>query len=155
MCGVPHHALQLHRSLVRRGFRVAICEQTEAASKTKKLVRREVVRIVTRVHPSIRSCSKLANQVLAASLQRRRVFGAAFLDISKGEFLATQENRPGAWEESVAALESYAPRELLFPASLAPLVQGGLAAKSQTAPLRSTLGGCSGIDGRQQQLVKR
>ncbi len=48
MCGVPHHsAANYIARLVRKGYRVAICEQTEDASKTKKLVRREVVRIVT------------------------------------------------------------------------------------------------------------
>ncbi|HEX5966301.1 MAG TPA: hypothetical protein VFY51_10220, partial [Pyrinomonadaceae bacterium] len=48
MCGVPHHsAANYIARLVRKGYRVAICEQTEDAGKTKKLVRREVVRIVT------------------------------------------------------------------------------------------------------------
>src|SRR5437868_15490997 len=45
MCGIPHHAAASYIArLVRKGFRVAICEQTEAPSKTKKLVRREVIR---------------------------------------------------------------------------------------------------------------
>src|SRR5215210_2155720 len=48
MCGVPHHAASTHIArLVRKGYRVAICEQTEDAQLTKKLVRREVVRIIT------------------------------------------------------------------------------------------------------------
>src|SRR5882757_1284427 len=48
MCGVPHHAAAGYIArLVRKGYRVAICEQTEDASKTKKLVRREVVRVIT------------------------------------------------------------------------------------------------------------
>ena len=48
MCGVPHHsAANYIAKLVRKGYRVAICEQTEDPSKAKKLVRREVVRIVT------------------------------------------------------------------------------------------------------------
>ncbi len=48
MCGVPHHAVSNHVArLIRKGYRVAICEQTEDPSKTKKLVRREVVRIIT------------------------------------------------------------------------------------------------------------
>src|ERR1700745_3790085 len=48
MCGVPHHsAANYIARLVRKGYRVAICEQTKEAGKTKKLVRREVVRIVT------------------------------------------------------------------------------------------------------------
>src|SRR5919202_2548261 len=48
MCGVPHHAVAGYVArLIRKGFRVAICEQTEEPSKTKKLVRREVVRVIT------------------------------------------------------------------------------------------------------------
>src|SRR5436853_2130058 len=48
MCGVPHHAIGGYiAKLIKKGYRVAICEQTEDASKTTKLVRREVVRIIT------------------------------------------------------------------------------------------------------------
>src|SRR3954468_8285704 len=48
MCGVPHHAASNYIArLVRKGYRVAICEQTEDPSQAKKLVRREVVRVVT------------------------------------------------------------------------------------------------------------
>src|SRR5258707_3994126 len=52
MCGVPHHsAANYIAKLVRKGYRVAICEHTEHASKTKKLVRLELVRIVTHGSP--------------------------------------------------------------------------------------------------------
>jgi DNA mismatch repair protein MutS len=61
--------------------------------------------------------------------------GAAFLDISTGEFRATQASGPDAWPRIVADIESYAPRELLFPASLAPLVRSGFANTPHTAPL--------------------
>src|SRR5438132_9641358 len=48
MCGVPHHSAAGYIArLVRKGYRGAICEQTEAAATTKKLVRREVARVVT------------------------------------------------------------------------------------------------------------
>ena len=137
MCGVPHHAAANYIArLVRRGFRVAICEQTEAASKTKKLVRREVVRIVTPGTPIDPQLLEARESVfLAAVCGAGDTMGVAFLDISTGEFLATQETGPNAWEKICADLESYAPRELLFPASLAPLVNSGLAGKPQTARL--------------------
>ena len=140
MCGVPHHAAANYIArLVRRGFRVAICEQTEAASKTKKLVRREVVRIVTPGTPIDPQLLEARESVfLAAVCGAGETMGAAFLDVSTGEFLATQETGPDAWERICADLESYAPRELLFPASLAPLINNGPSRKSQTArlPLR-------------------
>ena len=48
MCGVPHHAVDTYIArLVRKGFRVAVCEQVEDPRKVKGLVRREVVRVVS------------------------------------------------------------------------------------------------------------
>jgi DNA mismatch repair protein MutS len=137
MCGVPHHsAANYIARLVRKGYRVAICEQTEEASKTKKLVRREVVRIVTPGTPIDPQLLDAREAVfLAAVCSSGETIGAAFLDISTGEFRATQESGPGAWDRIRADLESYAPRELLFPASLAPLIKAGLSGKAQTAPL--------------------
>lgn len=137
MCGVPHHAAANYISrLVRRGFRVAICEQTEAASKTKKLVRREVVRIVTPGTPIDPQLLETRESVfLAAVCGAGETMGVSFLDISTGEFLATQETGPNAWERICADLESYAPRELLFPSSLAPLIHSGMSGKPQTARL--------------------
>jgi DNA mismatch repair protein MutS len=137
MCGVPHHsAANYIARLVRKGYRVAICEQTEDASKTKKLVRREVVRIVTPGTPIDPQLLDAREAVfLAAVCAAGETIGAAFLDISTGEFRATQESGPQAWEKIRADLESYAPRELLFPASLEPLIKSGLSGKTQTAPL--------------------
>src|SRR5882672_6936030 len=137
MCGVPHHsAANYIARLVRKGYRVAICEQTEEASKTKKLVQREVVRIVTPGTPIDPQLLDAREAVfLAAVCSSGETVGAAFLDISTGEFRATQESGPNAWEKIRADLESYEPRELLFPASLAPLIKAGLSAKAQTAPL--------------------
>ena len=137
MCGVPHHsAANYIARLVRRGYRVAICEQTEDASKTKKLVRREVVRIVTPGTPIDPQLLEARESVfLAAVCSTGETVGAAFLDISTGEFRSTQESGPNAWEKIRADLESYAPRELLFPASLTPLIKTGLSGKVQTLPL--------------------
>ncbi|HKO97145.1 MAG TPA: DNA mismatch repair protein MutS [Pyrinomonadaceae bacterium] len=137
MCGVPHHsAANYIARLVRKGYRVAICEQTEDASKTKKLVRREVVRVVTPGTPIDPQLLEAREAVyLAAVCTSGETIGAAFLDVSTGEFRATQERGEGAWEKIRADLESYSPRELLFPVSLAPLVKAGLTGKPQTAPL--------------------
>lgn len=137
MCGVPHHsAANYIAKLVRKGYRVAICEQTEEASKTKKLVRREVVRVVTPGTPIDPQLLEPRESVyLGAVCAGGETVGAAFLDISTGEFRATQANGPDAWPRIVADIESYAPRELLFPASLAPLVRAGFANTPHTAPL--------------------
>ncbi|HEY2961625.1 MAG TPA: DNA mismatch repair protein MutS [Pyrinomonadaceae bacterium] len=137
MCGVPHHsAANYIARLVRKGYRVAICEQTEEAGKTKKLVRREVVRIVTPGTPIDPQLLEAREPVfLAAVCSAGETIGAAFLDISTGEFRVTQETGRDSWTRIRAALESYAPRELLFPASLGALIKTGLSGKTQTAPL--------------------
>src|SRR5438552_8691776 len=138
MCGVPHHsAANYIAKLVRKGYRVAVCEQTEEASKTKKLVKREVVRIVTPGTPIDPQLLEPRESVYLASLcARGENVGAAFLDISTGEFRATQASGGEAWKRIAADIESYAPRELLFPAALAPLVRAGLdQTHHHTAPL--------------------
>src|SRR5512141_1499715 len=120
MCGVPHHsAANYIARLVRKGYRVAVCEQTEDPSKTKKLVRREVVRVVTPGTPIDPQLLEAREAVFLASIcSSGETIGAAFLDISTGEFRVTQESGRDSWTRIRAALESYAPRELLFPASL-------------------------------------
>src|SRR5919205_2366210 len=140
MCGVPHHAVAGYVArLIRKGYRVAICEQTEDPSKAKKLVRREVVRVITpgtAVDPSLVEAKEAV--YLAAVCGAGDTFGAAFLDLSTGEFRATELSGPEAWARVRADIESYAPRELLFPTSLAPLVRdaySGHAAREATLPL--------------------
>lgn len=137
MCGVPHHsAANYIAKLVRKGYRVAICEQTEEASKTKKLVRREVVRVVTPGTPiDPQLLDPRAQVYLGAVCVSGETVGAAFLDLSTGEFRATQASGTDAWPRIVGDIESYAPRELLFPASLGPLVRAGFSSTPHTAPL--------------------
>ncbi len=141
MCGVPHHAVANHVArLIRKGYRVAICEQTEDASKLKKLVRREVVRIITpgtAIDPNLIESREAI--FLAAVCGAGDTFGAAFLDLSTGEFRATEVSGPDAWSRIRADIESYAPRELLYPSTLAPLVKDAYAGRgAHTAPLPLT-----------------
>jgi DNA mismatch repair protein MutS len=140
MCGVPHHAVATYVArLIRKGYRVAICEQTEDPSKTKKLVRREVVRVIT---PGTAVDAHMVEAkecvYLAAVCGSGDTYGAAFLDISTGEFRATEVSGQDAWARVRADIESYAPRELLFPRSLEPLVREAYAnhsAREATLPL--------------------
>jgi DNA mismatch repair protein MutS len=125
MCGVPHHAVAGHVArLIRKGYRVAICEQTEDPSKTKKLVRREVVRVITpgtAIDPNLVEAKE--SVFLAAVCGAGDTYGAAFLDLSTGEFRATELSGQEAWARIRADIESYAARELLFPLSISPLVK--------------------------------
>ena len=142
MCGVPHHSVAGHVArLIRKGYRVAICEQTEDPSKVKKLVRREVVRVITpgtAIDPSLVEAKEAV--YLAAVCGAGETFGAAFLDLSTGEFRATELSGAEAWARIRADIESYAPRELLFPSSLAPLVKDAYTGRGpRTAPLPLSL----------------
>lgn len=125
MCGVPHHAAANYISkLVKKGYRVAICEQTEEAGQGKKLVRREVVRVITpgtAIDPQLVEAGE--NIYLAAVCGTGEIFGAAFLELSTGEFYATQVQGANAWQKICADIESFAPRELLFPESLRKLIE--------------------------------
>jgi DNA mismatch repair protein MutS len=130
MCGVPHHSVSGYiAKLIRKGYRVAICEQTEDAAKTKKLVRREVVRVITPgtvIDPQLMESRECV--YLAAVCGAGDSYGAAFLDLSTGEFRTTEARGADAWPRIRADIESYSPRELLFPASLAPLIKHAYAA---------------------------
>ncbi len=125
MCGVPHHAAAAYISkLVKKGFRVAICEQTEEAGKGVKLVKREVVRVIT---PGTAIDSQLVEAAesiyLAAVCGTGETFGVALLELSTGEFITKQISGADGWAKTCADLESYAPRELLFPESLRKLIE--------------------------------
>src|SRR5262249_21594854 len=72
---------------------------------------------------------------LAAVCARGETVAAAILDISTGEFRATQAYGPDAWKRIAADIESYEPRELLFPAALGPLVRAGFSSTHHTSPL--------------------
>src|SRR5580698_8873227 len=121
MCGVPHHAAEGYiGKLIRKGFKVAICEQMEDARLAKKLVRREVTRVVT---PGTAADSLLGseeNNFLAALAQVGERVGFAALDLSTGEFRATEFSGEGAMRRVQEELEQLRPKELLY-GSAAPL----------------------------------
>jgi DNA mismatch repair protein MutS len=137
MCGVPHHAAAVHIArLVRKGYRVAICEQTEDPTKTKKLVRREVVRVITpgtAIDPQLLETREAV--YLCAVCGSGDRMAAAFLDLSTGEFRATEASGAESWSRIRSDIEAFAPREMLFPASLAPLIQNPDAHRAHTASL--------------------
>jgi len=111
MCGVPHHSAEGYLSrLIQKGYRVAICDQMEEAGPGKKLVKREVTRVVT---PGTAMGSSLLrsheNNFLAAVARNGTRAGMAHVDISTGEFRATELDAT----ELNAALENLNVREVL------------------------------------------
>ncbi len=123
MCGVPHHAAENYiGKLIRKGFKVAICEQVEDARLAKKLVRREVTRVVTPGTAADSSLGAEDNNFLAALAQVGDRVGFAALDVSTGEFRATEFSGEGALRRVQEELEQLRPKELLY-GSAAPLFE--------------------------------
>jgi DNA mismatch repair protein MutS len=123
MCGVPHHAAEGYiGKLIRKGFKVAICEQMEDPRLAKKLVRREVTRVVTPGTVVDSLLGSEENNFLAALAQVEERVGFAALDVSTGEFRATEFSGEGALRRVQDELEQLRPKELLY-ASAAPLFE--------------------------------
>ena len=125
MCGVPYHAADGYIArLLRKGHKVAICDQMEAPQKGTKLVRREVTRIVT---PGTVTDSNLLtpgeNNYLLALTENGDEIGCAFLDLSTGEFRASQFAGESRWPRLLLEVDHLAPREVLFPERMKASVQ--------------------------------
>ena len=119
MCGVPYHAAEGYLSrLIQKGYRVAICDQMEEAGPGKKLVKREVTRVVT---PGTATEASLLrsheNSYLAAVFRNGSRAGLAHADITTGEFRATEIDA----SEMNATLETLNVREVLAAESVTDL----------------------------------
>lgn len=127
MCGVPYHAAEGYLSkLIRKGFKVAICEQMEDPKVAKKIVRREVTRVLTPGTAADSALSSDENNFLAAIARMpgrngsiiSGVVGFAALDLSTGEFRATEFSGPDAERRIWDELEQLRPREVLYASGL-------------------------------------
>ena len=112
LAGFPHHSLNTYLpKLVRAGMRVAICDQLEAPSKEKKIVKRGVTELVT---PGVTLNDQIldhkSNNFLAAVHFDKKGVGVAFLDVSTGEFLVAQ----GSAEYIDKLLHGFKPNEVLY-----------------------------------------
>jgi DNA mismatch repair protein MutS len=135
MCGVPYHAAEGYISkLIRKGFKVAICEQMEDPRLAKKLVRREVTRVVTPGTAADSSLSSEENNFLAALARVGDRVGFAALDLSTGEFRATEFQGADAARRIQEELSQLRPKELLY-ASAAPLFEGSVGSGESLSPL--------------------
>jgi DNA mismatch repair protein MutS len=119
MCGVPHHAADGYIArLVKKGYRVAVCDQVEDARKAKGLVKREVTRVHspgTFTDPAYLDAREPAFlAALAPASAAGGAWGLAFLDVSTGEFAAAEFSGPGAADSVAAELAVIRPREVLL-----------------------------------------
>jgi len=127
MCGVPYHAAEGYLSrLLRKGYRIAICEQMEDPKLTKKIVRREVTRVLTPGTALDASLGQEQNNFLAAFHADGATSALALLDLSTGEFRAAEFTGPAAAQLAVDELLIAQPSEVLLAASAPPEVISAL-----------------------------
>ncbi len=142
MCGVPFHAMDGYLAkLVRKGFRVAICEQVEDPKKAKGLVRREVVRVVSPgtltdanyldarepafLMAIVAGSGSPAGRTLPAAPKLGEggsgprtddILGVALLDLSTGEFTTAEYQGPDGLQALADEIAVLKPREIILPA---------------------------------------
>ena len=121
MCGVPYHSAGIYlQRLLRKGYKIALCEQMEDPKTTKTIVRREVTRVLT---PGTALDATLGAgdsqwlaSVAATGSGAAACVGVATIDLSTGEFRATEFNGAQAWTFAVDELARLHPAELIFAA---------------------------------------
>jgi DNA mismatch repair protein MutS len=119
MCGVPYHSADGYIArLIRAGFKIAVCDQMEQPGPGKKIVRREVVRVITPgTATDVTVLDSKENNFLASVYQdaAAKAIGLAFVDLSTGEFQCTEFSGPRAEESLRDELQLLHPRETLLP----------------------------------------
>ena len=122
MCGVPYHAVDSYLTrLLRMGYRIAICDQMEDPKLTKKIVRREVTRVLTPGTALDNALGQEQNNFLAALFEtgaaKDPVCAIALLDVSTGEFRTAEFAGATARQQAVDEIVKAGPSEVLLPLS--------------------------------------
>lgn len=119
MCGIPHHVADVYISkLVSKGYKVAICEQLEDPKKAKKLVKRDIVQVVTpgTIIDSASLDSSDNNYLMSVSIDKN-IIGISYVDINAGLIKFTEINYKNN-EEALKIIENeiakIAPSEIIF-----------------------------------------
>jgi len=116
MCGVPFHSCEGYIArLVAKGYKVAICEQTEDPKAAKGLVKRDIIRVIT--PGTVMEQSMLEegkNNYISCLFAEGKDIGLCFCDISTGELYVTEISGKDASNILANQLTSYSPREILL-----------------------------------------
>ena len=127
MCGVPYHAVNSYLpKLLKRGYKVAICEQVEDPRSAKGVVKREIIKVLTpgtAVEIDLEAAKE--NVFVAALAPSAEGWGMALTDLSTGEMRALEsegDDRRALTDELLRA----APREIVYPDDAAAEVSGFL-----------------------------
>ena len=116
MCGVPFHSCEGYiAKLVSKGYKVAICEQTEDPKAAKGLVKRDIIRVITPGTVMEQSMlDESRNNYICSMYSSDKNIGICFCDISTGELYATDISGRDYYRILTNQLSSYSPREILF-----------------------------------------
>ncbi|HWA93936.1 MAG TPA: DNA mismatch repair protein MutS [Terracidiphilus sp.] len=122
MCGVPYHSVDNYLiRLLRRGYRIAICDQMEDPKLTKKIVRREVTRVLSPGTALDAGLGQEQNNFLAAHFEAGTksapICAVALLDVSTGEFRTAEYTGQNARAKAAEEIALAGASELLLPAS--------------------------------------
>jgi DNA mismatch repair protein MutS len=116
MCGVPYHALDGYLGrLVKKGFRVAICEQVEDPKKAKGVVKREVVRVVSPGTLTEGNYLEAREPAFLMAIVENGAVGVALLDLSTGEFTAAEYRGSDGLQMLTDEIAVLRPREIVVP----------------------------------------
>ena len=154
MCGVPHHAAETYIArLLRAGYKIAVCDQLEQPGPGKKLVRRDVVRVITPgTATDLQVLEPKENNFLVAVSRAPAgaLIGLAYVDVTTGEFRATEFAGEQAEDRLRDELQILQPREILVPR------QPGLFAQAGSDHLDPTSNGLrEGLETRLEEWVFR
>ena len=120
MCGVPYHSAEAYIArLIQKGYKVAICEQTEDPAKAKGLVKRDIIRVIT--PGTVMETSMLdesENNYICSVYADKSFTGIAFCDISTGQLFVSRFKNDTSFTELKDQLTAYQPKEILIGGSL-------------------------------------
>ncbi|MFZ1840458.1 MAG: DNA mismatch repair protein MutS, partial [Leptotrichiaceae bacterium] len=116
LAGIPYHSAAAYISkLVNKGYKIAICEQTEDPKQAKGLVKREVVKIITPgTIVDIDSLDATSNNYLLSIKMVDKHIGVAYIDITTGEFKAVEVEKDDDYGKLLNELNKIEPREILI-----------------------------------------
>ena len=120
MCGVPFHAVDTYLSrLIAKGYKVAICDQTEDPALAKGLVKRDVIRVVSPGTVIESEClDEKRNNYICSVYYDGAGYGAVFADISTGALSVTELVNENAHDQLISEASAYEPRELIVNAGV-------------------------------------
>lgn len=118
MCGVPFHAVEGYLSrLVSKGYKVAICEQTEDPAQAKGLVKREVIRVVTPgTNLNVQALDESRNNYIMSIVYVSDRFGVSFADVTTGDYFVTEVDSS---RKLMDEMYKFGPREVICNEALA------------------------------------